>query len=604
MDNPLDDSSWVSTGDTITIQQTLVWDQFTLGMSSIPIGHRYLGIKALDPLQNDYLYVDDFGYNIQNACQPAITVAQALTPQTIAVSWSSISTQASYELVYWKVDSFGFSGLSKLYTTGLADTLIGLLPKSKYGILARTICSPGDTSEYSPIIYVNTPCLFVNQLPLFESFNSVDWVTDNSSASSQNSVLDVCWTRSNLSNQFGWFVREGSTASALTGPVSGFGGSGKYLYTEASLGSTGNVSFLDVPIVNLDSSQYPFIKFNYHMYGQDMGSLITQVNMNGTWISLDSISGAQQSADTDPWKERTVSLIPFSGLQTLPIRLKAIRGAGFRGDISVDNFRVIDSIPSCASPNGLMVKDTNCNSLILEFNSAGGVSMIEFGLSGFSPGTGSVVSAINSPIVLGGLLSGTNYDFYLSNICGPDTSFPAKLINVSTLQGVPPIAYFTFQVYPSNGGWLVSFAANTGQGYSYQWNFGNGSVGFGATDSVLYSTDGNYTVSLMVSNNCGFDTISQNVNIWLGQSESDFQHTLQLIPNPTSGRVAISYEFNAPLASTIEILDARGVVIFRSQQEPKALNYKLLDISHWAAGVYFVKVSNEDGIATRQLILH
>ena len=79
----------------------------------------------------------------------------------------------------------------------------------------------------------------------------------------------------------------------------------------------------------------------------------------------------------------------------------------------------------CPSPTNLSDSNTTANSADLYWTVGGSETswVIEYGTSGFSQGSGTVVSATTNPYVLTGLVSSTDYDYYLKADCGTDTSF-------------------------------------------------------------------------------------------------------------------------------------------------------------------------------------
>lgn len=82
--------------------------------------------------------------------------------------------------------------------------------------------------------------------------------------------------------------------------------------------------------------------------------------------------------------------------------------------------------PSCWFVTGLTTGTTTVDSVEVSWVDnlnnpapAGGWN-IEYGPSGFTQGTGTIVNATSSPFVVTGLLSSTNYDFYVQAVCTAD----------------------------------------------------------------------------------------------------------------------------------------------------------------------------------------
>jgi endoglycosylceramidase len=83
-------------------------------------------------------------------------------------------------------------------------------------------------------------------------------------------------------------------------------------------------------------------------------------------------------------------------------------------------------------------------------------------------------------------------------------------------------------------------------------------------------------------------------------SEQKTQTTFSLYPNPTKGKISIEYEG----MERIEVLDITGKLIYEIASSLSPRNDVVeIDISGFSKGVYFVKVSSEDGIAVERIVL-
>ncbi len=135
-----------------------------------------------------------------------------------------------------------------------------------------------------------------------------------------------------------WSTDSDGTGSSGTGASEDHTGGGTYAYTEAS--SYNNTDFvLDTPVMDLSGLTAPVVSCWLHMYGVNMGTFSIDVydTVTMTWTDdIYSISGQQQSADTDPWFEAVASLAAF---QTNPVvvRFHGFTGPGYESDICLDD---------------------------------------------------------------------------------------------------------------------------------------------------------------------------------------------------------------------------------------------------------------------------
>ena len=112
--------------------------------------------------------------------------------------------------------------------------------------------------------------------------------------------LPAGWTNGGASPPYAWSLGSGTTPSGscewITGPSSGFGGSGSYLFAEASSprqpGDLFEVTY-DGSACSTLGLLIESVEFQHHMYGHDIGVLTVVDSKGGARLSL---SGDQGSA--------------------------------------------------------------------------------------------------------------------------------------------------------------------------------------------------------------------------------------------------------------------------------------------------------------------
>lgn len=85
----------------------------------------------------------------------------------------------------------------------------------------------------------------------------------------------------------------------------------------------------------------------------------------------------------------------------------------------------------------------------------------------------------------------------------------------------------------------------------------------------------------------------------LGTQEFSFDRYFNVYPNPANGEIMISYFGKWDASMTVEILDITGKTV-RTQQVNQ-YNYTI-DLSDLAAGIYTMRFSGKDGVATRKIV--
>ena len=400
-------------------------------------------------------------------------------------------------------------------TTALDLTNPGLTTLKAYTILAGDVNTANDTTESTV-----TPVQVVS-LPLSENFDA--W--------SSPTGFGTGWVGSPLTGHR-WQVNSGTTGSLNTGPSGDHTtGSGNYVYTETSSGGLGDQAILRTPCIDMSSAANgAALDYWYHMYGATTGRLdVVVLTDQGDTIVVDSIIGEQQTAETDPWIKRTVSLASFL-TNTIQIAFVGTRGSSFSGDISIDDVFVYPLVPidvgvtdivqpiggGCASSNSqATVEITNLGTTPLTFSPTNplGVTM-EFGganpqppiailqQSGSLPPGGSVQIPISSTVNLsnGGITTITAYTTLNGDGIAINDTFNTS---ISTL---PILSVPTAENFDS---WspLTTFGTGweslPGSGYRWQVTSGNTTSGSTGPSEDHTTGSGNYVYTESSSGTAG-----------------------------------------------------------------------------------------------------
>lgn len=261
--------------------------------------------------------------------------------------------------------------------------------------------------------------------PYLEDFESSQFqVVPRTNLYRNGGKIDSCWSRSDTT-RFHFLTGTGLTLYANTGPSGGWPGRlGKYIYTALGYGTANASTQLISPEIDLSTATNPQLKFWYHMYGNEIDSLIIEGGNGSNWQVLDVIKGQQQFAIADAWKESIQSLTSFTN-DTIRIRFTAVRKlAAIGGDgniqfcIALDNVWIGDST-ACQAPYALSALGKSESSVELNWISRTGAagSQISYGPAGTPPGTGTMVKTNNDSIIISGLNPNSTYHFYIKDSC-------------------------------------------------------------------------------------------------------------------------------------------------------------------------------------------
>lgn len=194
--------------------------------------------------------------------------------------------------------------------------------------------------------------LAVQNIPLINTFPySEDFETFNVSANADGYMNGWSTSPGNISAGFRWNVNSGGTPSGGTGPTgNNTTGGVNYLFTEASApAAQGDEAMVISPCIDLTGLVKPTLNFFYHMFGQGfggggpgMGNLYIDIIHPMGITTIDSIIGQQQTANGDPWLQRTVDLTAFAGQEIIVI-FRGERGPSNQSDMAIDDVSIADA---------------------------------------------------------------------------------------------------------------------------------------------------------------------------------------------------------------------------------------------------------------------
>ena len=137
-----------------------------------------------------------------------------------------------------------------------------------------------------------------------------------------------------------WYRDSEGTPSNRTGPDSGANGSTWYMFMETSGGyasTAGNTAILEASVIDAINRE---LRFYYHMYGSNMGTLNVDIFDNKWNLGVWSISGQQHSSNSAAYTQAVVDLSNFTG--PIKIRFRGVAAGSWQGDMAVDDIEVID----------------------------------------------------------------------------------------------------------------------------------------------------------------------------------------------------------------------------------------------------------------------
>lgn len=155
------------------------------------------------------------------------------------------------------------------------------------------------------------------------------------------------------------------------------------------------------------------------------------------------------------------------------------------------------------------------------------------------------------------------------------------------------------------GGWDTIYVTPA-NGSSYNWYFNNSSSILAITTVPYYfaTQNGNYAVQVVDSNNCKSNKSTNYAFLVSAIKNNAASIKLSIYPNPNFGSFFI--ELNATKHTTyqMKMVSASGAeVINETFEVQKGFNRKSVADSRISKDIYFLSLTNEDGVATFQILV-
>ncbi len=415
-----------------------------------------------------------------------------------------------------------------VYNAGHPYTLTGLNP-GNYEFYVRDSCGVGNVSSWSDPYNFNTlSCPSPSSL-------LATHITQTSA--------ELSWVSGRASN---WNIEWGMTGFTLGSGTFVYNVSNPYILTPLTVGTTydfyvrdscggGNVSTWAGP--------QNFRTLSCPSPSSLLATQITQTSAELSWLRGGAfnwnieygLSGFTLGSGTFVYNvSNPYTLNRLTAGTTYDFYVRDSCGGG---NVSTwagpQNFRTL----SCPSPSSLLATQITQTSAELSWLRGGAFNWnIEYGLSGFTLGSGTFVYNVSNPYTLNRLTAGTTYDFYVRDSCGGgNVSTWAGPYNFNTLSCPSPLSLLATHITQTSAelSWVSGRASN--------WNIEWGMTGFTlGSGTFVYNVSNPYiltpltvgtTYDFYVRDSCG----SSNVSTWAGP------YNFNTISCPTSFFLRISH---------------------------------------------------------------
>ena len=581
--------------DTVFCTSTGVLEDQIVYLDNYTGNGHYVAFKSYTPTSSA-LYMDDVLIDLIPSCRaPQHLTAQNILTTSIDLSWNEMGSATAWEIEYG-APGFTHGAGTTVQATSNPFTVTGLTSGTEYEFYVRAVCSTTDMSDWTSKLAVSTLCnvlVVTPTTPFTENF-------DNTTG-----VLPVCWASTIEVGTTDWEVTvpsNGSVTSAHSGSK----------VVEFYQGGRDDVSSLQLPTMDLTALTNPTLTYwftNEDWSGdQDELQVYYRTSPTGTWTLL-----ATHNTDVSIWTLDSLSLPSPSA--TYQIKFKGTSDYGY--GINIDDVTVSDggTTPSIVPPTVTTSAADNIaqTSATLHGTVTPGDETITaqgFEWKETAGGTYAPVSATGTTMShnLTGLTPNTGYTFRAFATTASGTTYGADMTFTTLDQGqqtcpsptnvaATNIGQTTADIswtQPDNTAtsWDVLYKESAASAWNTVTTSNNPYTLTGLTSSSSYDVQ----VIAHCSNGLTSDPSATITFMTVGIDNYTLNNTVTVYPNPTSGLIQVLSEGEM---ESMSVYDAYGKLLQTTMVFGNAAN---VDLSGYAKGTYFVRVTTDNGVVTKRVV--
>ena len=514
------------------------------------------------------------------ACpDPSLLTATAVTATSASLGWFENGSATSWN-VEWGTSGFT-QGTGNMVsgTTNNPEPITGLSPSTAYEFYVQADCGGSGTSAWVGPFAFTTLCSapVISSFPWTENFDGVTtpampcgWIVDNVNADTYTWITGTTASSAPNSMQVRWNSSEAANDWSFT------------------------------PELVLVGGQTYQLSFNFAVAGTTFPEKLKVM-----YGSAQNVAGM-----TDLLFDSTLTNTVFdTAFATFTPATSGSYFIGFHNYSDANMFKIyVDDVTveevmtdTCSIPSNLSASNITPSSALLDWTENGNATEwdIEWGLQGFTLGTGNAEHVLSKPHLLNNVLTpNTAYEFYVRADCG----------NGDTSLWVGPYLFVTPPCMPiglelGNDTTLCSnqsltLNAPAGGPYGYSWSTSESTSSI-TVDTASLGGNGTYNITVSVidfSTMCIYnDAINVTFSICTGIKENS-SIGFAVYPNPTNGMLTI----RANEKGTVEITNLQGKVVYKNSLNSTS---QVINLSENAKGVYFVSITTSKGVEVQKIVI-
>ncbi len=243
----------------------------------------------------------------------------------------------------------------------------------------------------------STACSLITTLPWTETFEVTSGTLN-------------CWTVVDANSDSDYWTVYNSSSYAHSGNQA------YRIYTDYNAGV--NNDYLISPQITLTGHEQMRFYYGVHSCGDPNDfRVLFSTGSNDPASFTNTLLPLAQYSNT-AYQQITINISSYTGPVYLAFHVPSGGADGWY--LYIDDV-VVETIPTCPTPIALSVASQTDSQATLSWQEFGSATQwqIQYGASGFTLGTGNVVSFVGTnPYILSGLTASSTYDYYVRSYCG------------------------------------------------------------------------------------------------------------------------------------------------------------------------------------------
>jgi hypothetical protein len=524
-----------------------------------------------------------------------------VTTNSADVAWTSVGTTVEWELEYGYHGFVQGSGTTVPSLTTQSYTIQNLSPSTQYDVYVRSVCGPGDNSAWTGPVSFHTACgaISVAAAPYSTGFEGTD---DTELA---------CWISASTGSRNGYIYPHIEPAAIIS-----------HTGTHALEVAFGDI-VTALPLFQEDIStlKVTFWAYNNHWTVQnavlELGYM-TDPYDTSTFVSLQSMYDQSYTQTTRSFSDLAGLSLPST--TRIAFRYIRVNGSSDLTSWYIDDLEVsLDTItPSvCNAPTNLAVAAAGItqNSAVATWTPGGAETTWNVAYKPVSSSTWQSAVASTTSYSMMNLAPNTNYQVHIQAVCDANqtSNWTADVYFLTLADDTltcPAPTDLTATVSAENSSVVLTWQQEPNTANEWQINYRP--VSESAWNQIVVNTtthtltdlipDQDYYAFVVAHCSNGANSNPSNaVTFHTGGVgiHNYLERSVTLYPNPATDKVVVAVSDENIRITDVEVYNVYGQLVNTIVPTENPLH---INISGLSDGMYFVRVTTEDGIVTKNFV--